>query len=55
MKIILFIKTNQPRASVSEVLNALDMPGAVKDIKRFNYVCKVRRNTFLFSKKYEIF
>lgn len=31
-----------PRASVSEVLNALDMPGAVKDIKRFNYVCRVR-------------
>lgn len=34
-------ETNQPRASVSEVLNALDMPGAVKDIKRFNYVCKL--------------
>jgi len=30
-----------PRASVSEVLNALDMPGAVKDIKRFNYVCRL--------------
>ena len=27
--------------SVSEVLNALDMPGAVRDIKRFNYVCRV--------------
>ena len=26
---------------MSEVLNALDMPGAVNDIKRFNYVCKV--------------
>ena len=26
---------------MSEVLNALDMPGAVKDIKRFNYVCKL--------------
>ncbi len=30
-----------PRASVSEVLNALDMPGAVKDSKRFNYVCRL--------------
>lgn len=26
---------------MSEVLNALDMPGAVKDIKRFNYVCRL--------------
>lgn len=34
-------ENNRPRASVSEVLNALDMPGAVKDIKRFNYVCKL--------------
>ena len=35
------MKNNAPRASISEVLNALDMPGAVKDIKRFNYVCRV--------------
>lgn len=33
--------TNAPKWSVSEVLNALDMPGAVKDTKRFNYVCKL--------------
>lgn len=34
-------ENNAPRATISEVLNALDMPGAVKDIKRFNYVCRV--------------
>lgn len=34
-------ETNKPRASVSEVLNALDMHGAVRDIKRFNYVCRL--------------
>lgn len=27
--------------SVSEVLNGLDMPGAVRDRKRFNYVCQL--------------
>ncbi len=26
---------------MSEVLSALDMPGAVRDIKRFNYVCRL--------------
>ena len=37
-------ETNKPRASVSEVLNALDMHGAVRDIKRFNYVCRININ-----------
>ena len=43
IKGFLFIlkKNNAAKVSVSEVLNALDMPGAVRDIKRFNYVCRV--------------
>lgn len=40
-------ETNKPRASVSEVLNALDMHGAVRDIKRFNYVCRVCADFFI--------
>lgn len=34
-------KKNVPRSSISDVLAALDMPGAVRDIKRFNYVCRL--------------
>ncbi|CAF0708856.1 unnamed protein product [Brachionus calyciflorus] len=34
-------KNNAPKLSVSEVLNGLDMPGAVRDFKRFNYVCQL--------------
>lgn len=34
-------RNNSSKASVSEVLNALDMPGAVRDNKRFNYVCRL--------------
>lgn len=34
-------ENNAPKATISDVLNALDMPGAVRDIKRFNYVCKL--------------
>ena len=29
--------------TVSEILNRLDMVGAVKDVRRFNYVCKVKK------------
>lgn len=39
---------NAPKASIAEVLNALDMSGAVKDIKRFNYVCRVGSRFFCF-------
>lgn len=40
-------QNNAPKATISEVLNALDMPGAVKDIKRFNYVCRVSYITII--------
>jgi hypothetical protein len=35
-------RRNIQRISISEVLNALDMAGAVRDVKRFNYVFRVK-------------
>lgn len=34
-------RNHASKVSISEVLNALDMPGAVRDSKRFNYVCRL--------------
>jgi F-box protein 25/32 len=34
-------RNHASKVSLSEVLNALDMPGAVRDTKRFNYVCRL--------------
>ncbi|RNA34332.1 F-box only 25 isoform X2 [Brachionus plicatilis] len=36
-------KNNAPKLSVSEVLHGLDMPGAVRDLKRFNYVYQLMK------------
>ncbi len=42
MNVVIVKCNNAPKPTLSEILNGLDMVGAAKDMRRFNFVYKVR-------------